>query len=711
MVIMDLGDLGSTPLSSVVLPPPVIDSSTLPVNAVSGHTYAALTKFGDAWDFAVFKVTDVQNNTSVSLDYIVTNMSVGSRTLNISTNTTLNNASGVGGVAINSGQIFTVDLIYSGSAPKLYGDIDGAGALSIIKSGANPLWFLLGNATHTGGTTVGAGVSFHIGDANDPLTTGSINGNILNNGLSVVFNRRDGVTYAGSISGTGQIGKTVAGDLTFTGTNTHSGLTSISAGRLIAGAANTLSPNSIHFVSGTGILQMDYSQSIAGLSQNGTVNLANSSVLIIGNAAGNTFSGVIQGDGSLVKSGTGTQILTGNNTFTGTTTVTSGTLQLGNGGTTGSVAGGLSVSGAGNLIINRSDNLAQSFTMSGTGNLTKAGAGTLTLNNPISNTGSLIVSGGTLVLGADQVVSKDVSLNIQSVGSGNTIQVNGDTMVRAVSSSNATGLFNIAAGKTLTVRGQGASNTSRFTGGGSLTVGTSDADLIIGAPLTLSHANNDYTGPTLVTGNGTSGGRLRVNGAITASAVTVNGGGELSGFGSVSSLTLGAGSISPGSPGATNQLGNLTVSGNADWHAGASYRWEFRDSLGAAGNNNGWDLITVNDTLNFTSAAPASYTLSVVSLTASNLAGPAENFNSGVGSSFLIAATGGITGFDAAAWSIDTSLFQNAFTGSFSLSQSGNNLYLNYTPSAIPEPSTCVMLAGLAGLGIVLLRRRLVREA
>ena len=55
--------------------------------------------------------------------------------------------------------------------------------------------------------------------------------------------------------------------------------------------------------------------------------------------AGLVFTGVISGTGTLVQLGTGTSILTGANTYTGGTTISAGTLQLGNAGVTGSIAG------------------------------------------------------------------------------------------------------------------------------------------------------------------------------------------------------------------------------------------------------------------------------------------------------------------------------------------------------------------------------------
>ena len=90
-------------------------------------------------------------------------------------------------------------------------------------------------------------------------------------------------------------------------------------------------------------------------------------------------------------------VLTGANTYTGATTISAGTLPLGNGGTTGSVAGNIVDNSA--LVFNRSDALTYAGLISGAGAVTKIGAGTLSLTGDNTYTGATTISAGTLRLG------------------------------------------------------------------------------------------------------------------------------------------------------------------------------------------------------------------------------------------------------------------------------------------------------------------------
>lgn len=107
-------------------------------------------------------------------------------------------------------------------------------------------------------------------------------------------------------------------------------------------------------------------------------------------------NGIISGEGkSLTKTGAGRLTLNGANTYSGNTIISAGTLYLGNGTRTGSVAGDI-VNNAG-LVFNPSASVTAG-NITGAGNLTKSGAGTLILGGGTSATssGSFTITGGAL---------------------------------------------------------------------------------------------------------------------------------------------------------------------------------------------------------------------------------------------------------------------------------------------------------------------------
>ncbi len=182
-------------------------------------------------------------------------------------------------------------------------------------------------------------------------TTTSLQGNIVNN-ASVVFNQSSNGTYAGNMSGSGGLTVTGGGNLTLTGTNTYSGGTTVSAGIL---TGNTTS------------LQGD---------------IVNNSAVVFNQTTSDIYTGVMSGTGNLTKTGAGTLILTANNTYTGGTIITGGILQLGNGGTTGMIAGDVINNGV--LAFNRSDNITFAGNISGSGSIAYMGPGTVTLTGSSS---------------------------------------------------------------------------------------------------------------------------------------------------------------------------------------------------------------------------------------------------------------------------------------------------------------------------------------
>lgn len=102
--------------------------------------------------------------------------------------------------------------------------------------------------------------------------------------------------------------------------------------------------------------------------------------------------------GSIIKNNSGTVVLATNNSYTGTTTINAGTLQIGNGGASGSISASSTIANNGELVINTSSASTYANPITGTGNVTKSGTGTLTLSGTNTFTGNFTLNGGQLNL-------------------------------------------------------------------------------------------------------------------------------------------------------------------------------------------------------------------------------------------------------------------------------------------------------------------------
>ncbi|MBI5263193.1 MAG: autotransporter domain-containing protein [Bradyrhizobium sp.] len=174
--------------------------------------------------------------------------------------------------------------------------VTGTGSLTIAGPGTVSFYDA---ASYTGGTTINSGSTLqllHLG----PFS-GSIVGNVVNNG-TLAIDRSANYTFSGNISGSGALQQNGTGTLILTGTNTYSGGTTINDGKLEVGNNGT-------------------SGSISG-------DIINNSLLSFVRSDSYTFGGNISGSGTLVQEGSGTTILTGNNTYSGATILSVGTFEV-----------------------------------------------------------------------------------------------------------------------------------------------------------------------------------------------------------------------------------------------------------------------------------------------------------------------------------------------------------------------------------------------
>jgi autotransporter-associated beta strand protein len=233
----------------------------------------------------------------------------------------------------------------------------------------------------------------------------------------------DVARLSGVISGSANADllKTGAGVLELTNTNTYSGNTLIQQGTLIATNGAAIANTSAVVISNTAgaTFQLNNSETIGALSGGGTtggsVNIQGNT-LTVGDQRDSTFGGIISGSGgSLSKQGTGILSLTNNSTYSGSTSVTAGSLFL-NGSLTntsgtsvsanatlaanGTIANGVSIASSGKMAIGADDAVSTlgSVTvgsMALSGSLEFGATGALTYDKLIS-TGALAVTSGTI---------------------------------------------------------------------------------------------------------------------------------------------------------------------------------------------------------------------------------------------------------------------------------------------------------------------------
>ncbi len=443
----------------------IVDNASLSFSRSDSFTYGGdISGTGTIGKFGLGTLTLTGNTTTTGL----TTVSVGS--VQIGNGGTTGSISG--NISLASG---TTSLTFNRSDDTSYGgNISGGG--SITKNNTNTL--TLTGSTTTSGTTTISGGTLQVGNGG---TTGSISGNITDN-ANLAFDRSNSLTYAGVISGTGSVNQIGTGTTILTGANTYSGGTTISAGTLQIGN---------------------------GVTGNVSGDIVDNSNLIFNRSTLLVYAGIISGSGTVTKQGIGTLTLTGDSTYAGTTTISAGSLRLGNGGTSGSITGNI-VDNA-NLTFNRSDNTSYGGVISGNGTVTKQGAGTLTLTGNKTGTGVTTISAGTLQIG-NGGTSGSIAGNI--VDNANLAFNRSDTLTYGGVISGTGALNQAGSGTTI------LTNTNTYSGGTTISAGT------------LQIGNGGATGS--ISGNVLDNGNLAFN---RSDAVTYAG--TISGSGAITQLGAG----------------------------------------------------------------------------------------------------------------------------------------------------------------------------
>lgn len=382
-----------------------------------------------------------------------------------------------------------------------------------------------------------------------------------------------------------------------------------------------------------------------------TINVANQET---------TVSAVLAGAQGLVKTGDGTLVLSGANTFTGGLVIQAGTVRAGSASNLASGAVTIETSGT----LNTTAAITLSSAISGQGALSHS-SGNLVLsgNNPFS--GSATITGGFLVFtglnaenGAPAVALNGGNLALGGVFAGNTATIG------SLSGTSAASSINPNYESTTGTKALSVNQMVDGTYAGRIETGTNNRRIALiktgGATLTLGGANT-YTGTTTI-----SEGTLMVNGSLGAGATTVAAGAGLGGTGTLAGAVTNQGTVIPGH----NAVGTLTVNNALTLAPGSAIVWEVSDWNGAPGT--GYDSLNISSlNLTATGVSPVTVTLSQTAL--ANFANESKTFT-------LVQTTGGITGFDAAKFVVNTAGF-TAGTGTWSVQQSGNSLLLAYTRS------------------------------
>jgi autotransporter-associated beta strand protein len=602
------------------------------------------------------------------------NLGTGAVTLGSSRNVTVNaNTLTVGGVISDGGKGygFTLNgggtLLLTGSStyigpttissgtlqlgdgtPGHDGSINGTSALSVAANaamvydlaGSQSVGYLLSGG---GNTTISSG-TLQL-DLTRQTTNGYSIGNIsVASGAALALYGANagidspGTLMLGTLSGSGAIIKTGTGYLAFWNNGGGTWLSIQGFAGLIDVEQGTLANNNSDWNKSAGAMSLNIATGatfderyntnvvIDKLSGGGTLthSYAGALAISVGNNNGSsTFSGVIQdggGGGTLAftQNGSGVIDLTGSNTYTGATTISAGTLEIGNGGATGSLSPSSAIVDNAALVFSRSDNISQGAHFSGnpitgSGSLIQLGPGVLSLNAANVYSGPTVISGGVLNAATLADVNTPSAIGQGSFGgSPADLVIDGGALQYTGAAAASTdrlftvGLSGKAAldasggpGGTMTIGSGGgaiafannsAPATLTLTGSGAGILGAGVGDSGTGPNVTslvkagtgtwILVGSNTYTGATSI-----NGGALYLYGSNATKSISMAGGTTLGGTGSATSAvaSVAKGGILDFSQNAGNTfaLAGLTFAGQATINVDSLANYAAKPALNA----------------------------------------------------------------------------------------------------------------------------------
>ncbi len=500
--------------------------------------------------------------------------------------------------------------IAAGSLSMTSAQLQSAGTITVASGAAYNInddgtgtWFAANGAQFLlNGTGVGGTGAFHLTDqtqgtavTNDPVSTMPRDIVLQTSSLIQTDNGSAAgslstLIFSGNISGSGALMKGGNGLLILTGANnTYSGGTAVQGGTLRLNLGNDRLPVSTNVTLGTGttsgVLQLNgFTQTIAGLATSGTGaanevtggSSTSTALLTVNVASGSqTYGGLLGGTGvdnnnsnnnlGFIKDGAGTAVLSGANTYNGSTTVKTGALMLGNANALGNGGagiaagtGGTTVAAGATLDLNGQTNVNEIITLNGSG---------------VGGAGALVNNSGTPATLGNGVSSLNVAATTTGWTGGATVTLGAPGSGVTATASALLGITQASLSLTSGGTGFGVTPVVTVSGGGGSGAVIAPQIGVTAASFTITPGTDVYSvAPTVTLSNGATATAILSGGTSgTVTGITVTSPGT--GFTTTPTVTFSGGTITSGTtlPTGAGNSSHFTVVGLTVVNAGTGF--------------------------------------------------------------------------------------------------------------------------------------------